>query len=143
MKSKKCDDLILEIGSLIVNSKKYEKYQWQGIAVVGDFSNGQKSISGYVYYDDDDFEGRSPGFDTLDKILEYCINVEKASVIGPTAGFLPDPLFERGIDVIGGTCVTTPQSLRYAIQNGIKWNDSVKKYTIEIKNYPGYKDLNL
>ena len=41
--------------------------------------------------------------ETIDDILRFCSNAEKISIIGPTAGFLPDPLFKRGINVVGGT----------------------------------------
>lgn len=77
MKSKKCDELILEIGSLIVNSPKYVGIQWQGIAVVGNFSNGRKNMTGYVYFDDGDFKGKTPGFDTMDKLLELREEMKK------------------------------------------------------------------
>jgi hypothetical protein len=77
MKSKKCNELILEIGSLIVNSKAYVRYQWQGIAVVGNFSHGQERMNGYVYLDDGDFEAETPGFDTMDKVLELREEMKK------------------------------------------------------------------
>jgi len=79
--------------------------------------------------------------DTLDEVLDYCTSAEKKSVIGPTTSFLPDPLFRRGIDVIGGTYVSKSDLLAQAIHQSIRWSDSVKKYTIERKNYPSYKEL--
>jgi len=79
--------------------------------------------------------------ETLDEVLDYCTNVEKVSVIGPTTSFLPDPLFKRGIDVIGGTYITNPNFLTQAILKSIRWDNSVRKYTIERNKYPGYKDL--
>jgi uncharacterized protein (DUF4213/DUF364 family) len=79
--------------------------------------------------------------ETLDEILQNCINAEKASVIGPTTSFLPDPLFERGIDVIGGSYVVDSRSLKNAIEKNSRWGDSVRKYTIEKKQYVGYQDL--
>ncbi len=79
--------------------------------------------------------------DTLDEVLDYCTSAEKKSVIGPTTSFLPDPLFRRGIDVIGGTYVSKSYLLAQAIHQSIRWSDSVKKYTIERKNYSSYKKL--
>ena len=79
--------------------------------------------------------------ETLDEILLHCTSAEKASVIGPTTSFLPDPLFERGIDVIGGSYVVDVGSLKIAIEKNLRWGDSVRKYTIEKKNYVGYRDL--
>ncbi|MFX0011892.1 MAG: Rossmann-like domain-containing protein [Candidatus Hermodarchaeota archaeon] len=79
--------------------------------------------------------------ETLEEILLNCTNADKASVIGPTTSFLPDPLFERGIDVIGGSYVVDSRSLKNAIEKNLRWGDSVRKYTIEKKNYVGYRDL--
>jgi uncharacterized protein (DUF4213/DUF364 family) len=79
--------------------------------------------------------------ETLDEVLSYCTNAKKKTIIGPTASILPDPLFERGIDVIGGTYVMNPENLAHAIKKNIRWKNSVKKYTIEKENYLGYKDL--
>lgn len=33
------------------------------------------------------------------------------AVIGPTAGLLPEPLFERGVRVVGGVWVKKPDAL--------------------------------
>jgi hypothetical protein len=77
MKSKRCDDLVLEIGSLIVNSEAYAKYEWQAISVVGHFSQGERSTSGYVYLDDGDFQAETPGFDALYKIEELREEMKK------------------------------------------------------------------
>ena len=77
MKSKKCDELIFEIGSMIVNNPKFAKYEWQGIAAVGNFSHGQQRMNGYVYVDDGDFEAGSPGFEALRKIRDLREEMEK------------------------------------------------------------------
>ncbi|NQU63580.1 MAG: hypothetical protein HQ517_04760, partial [SAR324 cluster bacterium] len=42
---------------------------------------------------------------TLDRILTHCSPDAFISVIGPTAGYFPDPLFSRGVDVVGGTFI--------------------------------------
>ena len=42
---------------------------------------------------------------TLDEVISNCQTGSKISVIGPTAGFFPDPLFKRGVDVVGGTFI--------------------------------------
>jgi uncharacterized protein (DUF4213/DUF364 family) len=79
--------------------------------------------------------------DSIDDILSYCQNAEKISMIGPTAGFLPDPLFERGVDVIGGTYVSNPSLFMERIQENRKWSNSTKKYCIQAKNYAGFRAL--
>jgi uncharacterized protein (DUF4213/DUF364 family) len=78
---------------------------------------------------------------SLDDILKYANNAEKISIIGPTAGFLPDPLFERGVDVIGGTYVSNPALFMDLIRQNKKWGPSTRKYCMQAKTYPGSKSL--
>lgn len=40
--------------------------------------------------------------DTLEEVLLHCSAAEHISVLGPTAGYFPDPLFARGVHVLGG-----------------------------------------
>ena len=42
---------------------------------------------------------------SLDEILAHCSLAAFVSIIGPTAGYFPDPLFARGVDVVGGRVV--------------------------------------
>ena len=79
--------------------------------------------------------------ETIDDILKFCSNAEKISIIGPTAGFLPDPLFKRGINVVGGTRIYDTQEFLYNIRNNIRWGSAAKKYTIERGKYVGYVEL--
>ena len=79
--------------------------------------------------------------ETIDDILQYCTNATQASIIGPTASFLPDPIFDRGINILGGAFVVDSDSLIRSIQQNIKWGRSVEKYVIYKDNYPGYEDL--
>ena len=79
--------------------------------------------------------------ETIDDILQYCTDATSASIIGPTASFFPDPIFERGINIIGGAFVIDSDYLIKSIQGNRKWGKSVEKYTIQKKNYPGYKEL--
>ncbi|MHA1149938.1 MAG: Rossmann-like domain-containing protein [Promethearchaeota archaeon] len=76
--------------------------------------------------------------ETIDEILDYCSNADKISIIGPTAGFLPDPLFARGIDVIGGSIIIDPFVFVDRLKNNKRWGDSVKKYTITKQSYLNY-----
>ncbi|TFF94616.1 MAG: hypothetical protein EU544_04255 [Promethearchaeota archaeon] len=77
--------------------------------------------------------------DSIDDILQHCSNAEMRSLIGPTAGFLPDPLFKRGVDVVGGSFVVNPDLLVSRIRNNIRWGDSAEKFTIEKADYPGFE----
>jgi uncharacterized protein (DUF4213/DUF364 family) len=48
---------------------------------------------------------------TLEKILQTAGSNAEVAVMGPTAGFLPEPLFERGVSVVGGVWVKEPDRL--------------------------------
>jgi uncharacterized protein (DUF4213/DUF364 family) len=67
---------------------------------------------------------------SLDHILSFCRNADLRILIGPTAGFLPEPLLARNINVIGGSSVQNPYALIEKLEQDEKWGDSVKKYCI-------------
>jgi uncharacterized protein (DUF4213/DUF364 family) len=48
---------------------------------------------------------------TLDRILEVARMGAEIAVMGPTASMLPEPLFDRGVNVIGGVWVKKPDEL--------------------------------
>lgn len=48
---------------------------------------------------------------TLEKILQDAGPNTEIAVMGPTAGFLPEPLFQRGVRVVGGVWVKKPDQL--------------------------------
>jgi len=78
---------------------------------------------------------------TLDDVLKYTQNTEFFALIGPTAGFLPDPLFTRNIDVIGGSVVNNSELFFNRITQGERWGDSVSKFAILRKDYLGFQSL--
>ncbi|MCP4118442.1 MAG: hypothetical protein GY737_24205 [Desulfobacteraceae bacterium] len=67
---------------------------------------------------------------SLDHILSFCGNADLRILIGPTAGFLPEPLLARKINVIGGSMVKDPYQLIERLKKDEKWGDAVKKYCI-------------
>ena len=79
--------------------------------------------------------------DSIDEILNFCSQAEKISVIGPTGGFFPDPLFRRGVDILGGTFVHDPERFMELIRNNQKWGPSTKKYIIKKGDYEGIDAL--
>ncbi len=79
--------------------------------------------------------------DSLDDILQNCQEAERVAIIGPSAGFLPDPLFERGVDTIGGTVIHDAELFLQLCQKGDKWGTAAKKYCIQRNQYPGFKTL--
>lgn len=78
---------------------------------------------------------------TIDQVLSYCTNAEIISIIGPTAGFFPDPLFKRGVKVLGGSFVKSPDEFFNRISAGEFWWDTTEKYCIEKSKYAGLHEI--
>ena len=78
---------------------------------------------------------------TLDEVLAHCASAAQTALIGPTASCLPDPLFARGIDVVGSTMVTNPKRLKGLLEAGQPWHEATAKYCITRSNYPGIDQL--
>jgi uncharacterized protein (DUF4213/DUF364 family) len=79
--------------------------------------------------------------DTLDDVLGCCDPAAQIALIGPTASCLPDPLFERGVDVVGSTTVIDLPGLLTRLEAGESWNAGTAKYCIARKDYPGIVGL--
>lgn len=68
--------------------------------------------------------------DTLDDMLPYCMQARAITLIGPTAGFFPELLFERGITAVGGLqLLDAPMAIR-RMRDGAKWNDCARRYVL-------------
>jgi uncharacterized protein (DUF4213/DUF364 family) len=78
---------------------------------------------------------------SIDEILKYCSQAEKISIIGPTAGFVPDPLFSRGVNIIGGTYIHNSALFMELISKNERWGPSTRKYCIQKNNYPEITSL--
>ncbi len=78
---------------------------------------------------------------SLDDILKHCSHAERITIIGPTAGFLPDPLFKRGVHTLGGTTVQDTAIFLQRCRNDERWGNASKKYYIHREDYPGFESL--
>ncbi|MBL8482154.1 MAG: hypothetical protein JNJ60_08170 [Rhodocyclaceae bacterium] len=79
--------------------------------------------------------------DTLDHMLAACHGARFFSMIGPSAGCLPDPLFARGVNLIGGTWVTDAAGFRDAMATDRSWSACARKFCIAASDYPGFDAL--
>lgn len=79
--------------------------------------------------------------DSLDEMLGFCADAERLAMIGPTASCLPDVLFQRGVDVVGGALVKDLPELLARQAAGQSFGDSVAKYSIRKEDYPGLQEL--
>jgi uncharacterized protein (DUF4213/DUF364 family) len=75
--------------------------------------------------------------DSLDEILAHCSSDAFVVVLGPTAGYFPDPLFARGVDVVGGRVVKDEKAFFKALEERGRWGDSTQKVCFQKKTYRG------
>lgn len=79
--------------------------------------------------------------DTLDAVLAACHASSYFGIIGPGAQCLPDPLFERGVDTLGGTRIVSREGFLAAMAAGEPWGRHTEKYCIRRDAYPGWQAL--
>lgn len=70
-------------------------------------------------------------------MLSVCSKARSFALIGPGAGCLPDPLFARGVTLMGGTWITDRESFLRALAAGKSWTSSARKVAIRREDYPG------
>ncbi len=78
---------------------------------------------------------------SLDSVLGYIQGAASINIIGPTAGCLPDPLFDRGVTSIGGSCITDSNRFMQMWSNQEPWRESAERYSIHQNTYPGVNRL--
>lgn len=74
---------------------------------------------------------------SLDEILDCCRPDAFVSVVGPTAGYFPDPLFARGVDVVGGRVVKEGDKFMDLISHGQKWGQATVRTCFQKQSYAG------
>ncbi|MEZ5660645.1 MAG: DUF364 domain-containing protein [Burkholderiaceae bacterium] len=78
---------------------------------------------------------------TFESVRAHAGKAEKIAVIGPGASCLPDPLFARGVTLMGGVWVADGPALLAAIAAGQAWGDSSFKTALTAREYPGLANL--
>ena len=74
---------------------------------------------------------------SLDEILAYCSPDAFVSIIGPTAGYFPDPLFARGVDVVGGRIVKNGAQFMQLLKERKRWGDATQMTCFQKESYVG------
>jgi uncharacterized protein (DUF4213/DUF364 family) len=72
---------------------------------------------------------------TLDEILAYCSPDAFVSIIGPTAGYFPDPLFARGVDVVGGRVVKDGTQFLQLLAQRKRWGEATQRTCFQKATY--------
>ncbi len=68
--------------------------------------------------------------DSLPDLMPHCANADFTTVMGPTAGFLPDALFDLGLHAVGFSRVENAELFLHNFSNGIKWEGATRKVWI-------------
>lgn len=79
--------------------------------------------------------------DTLDAMVARCAGARAFALVGPGAGCLPDPLFARGVTLVGGTAIVDRPAFLAALAAGAPWGASARKTAIARAAYPGLDAL--
>jgi uncharacterized protein (DUF4213/DUF364 family) len=79
--------------------------------------------------------------DTIDAVATRCAGARVFAVVGPGASCVPDPLFARGVTLVGGTWIVDRPALLDAIARGTPWGESARKTSIRPAGYPGFDAL--
>jgi uncharacterized protein (DUF4213/DUF364 family) len=74
---------------------------------------------------------------SLDEVLSHCSPDAFVSIIGPTAGYLPDPLFARGVDVVGGRVVKDGPLFLQQLSERKHWGDATQRICFQKETYTG------
>ena len=74
---------------------------------------------------------------TVDDMLAHCRRARRIVLIGPSAGCLPDPLFARGVTVVGGSWITDRAGFIDALRRGESWSGFAYKFALAAADWPG------
>lgn len=72
---------------------------------------------------------------SLDEILSHCSPDSFVSVVGPTAGYFPEPLFACGVDVVGGRVVKNSKEFLQRLTQRKRWTDTTLKTCFQKSTY--------
>jgi uncharacterized protein (DUF4213/DUF364 family) len=74
---------------------------------------------------------------TLDDVLANCRSAQYFAMVGPGAGCLPDPLFARGVTLLGGNWICARDGFVDALKHGRPWGTHARKFALLRDDYPG------
>ncbi len=71
---------------------------------------------------------------TIHSLVDLVAHADIVALIGPTASFLPEPLFELGFNIVGGSMVVDPALFKSRISAGLMW-EGVEKFVARKENW--------
>ena len=79
--------------------------------------------------------------DTLDAMLGHARHATHFAMIGPSVGCPPDPLFARGVTLLGGSWITNGATYVAALRDGGSTAGCARKFSLAPADYPGWAAL--
>jgi len=79
--------------------------------------------------------------DTLDRTLGLAQRARRFALIGPSVGCPPDPLFARGVTLVGGSWVIDTAAFIDAMCAGAPLSAAARKFALARADYPGWDAL--
>ena len=79
--------------------------------------------------------------DSLDRMLPFCRHAEHLALVGPSVGAPPDPLFARGVTLLGGHWVHEGAGFIDALERGQATGPFAWKSARSREGYPGWEGL--
>ena len=77
---------------------------------------------------------------TVDSMLAHCRQASHIALIGPSAGCLAQPLFARGVSLIGGSWVSDRAGFIDALRRGESWGQFAYKFALTAADWPDAVD---
>lgn len=78
---------------------------------------------------------------TLEPVLAHCAGAERLVLVGPSVGGPPDPLFARGVTLLGGSWVEDPARFVDTLRAGQPSGGSLRKVALTPADWPGWAAL--
>lgn len=78
---------------------------------------------------------------TLEPMLRACRHAQRFVLVGPSVGGPPDPLFARGVTLLGGSWITEAPTFVDALRSGVPPAGSVRKFALAASDWPGWQTL--
>lgn len=79
--------------------------------------------------------------DTFETVAARWRGAEAVSIVGPSAGCPPDPLFAAGVSAVGTAWVVDADAFLARCAVGEKWGETSRKVTLTSQRYPGLDAL--
>jgi uncharacterized protein (DUF4213/DUF364 family) len=78
---------------------------------------------------------------TLERMRAAARRARRFALIGPSAGLLPDALFDAGVTDLGGSWIEDGPAFLDALRRGERRGRSARKFTLDARAYPGLPAL--